>query len=197
MTQLCARSIRVAMTLLLLTGATAVVHSQSSPVKPINITVSPDDHTTYGAVLPNTTIKPETRTEALDIVLQNLSRQSLSNLTVRYCIFAQDVQSQKIAVALQHETPCALLTTASLSLTSAVASIIYTPEHTVTTKQKAIKKGTETTKDTAVKAAGKAFAGYGIQVLQTNLNLVVGQLFSSPDLTNQFKTAFKAAKKTP
>jgi len=183
---------------LLLAGAAVAVRSQSNPVNPIDIKVNVLDHTAYGSVIPNTTIKPETRTEKLDLLIQNTTRQSYANLLVRYCIFDQDIQNQKIAVALQHETPIALPAAAALILTSQVASISYTPNHTIATKPKPTKKGApEAAKETPVKAAGKQFAGYGIQVVQTNLNLVIGQLFSSPDLTNQFNTAFKSAKKAP
>ena len=186
----------LAITALLLTGTAPAVRSQTALVYPISVTASTEDHTTHGAGIPNTTAKPETRTEKLFISLQNTTQQNYSNLTVRYCIFDKDVQSQKIAVALQHELPINLPSLAALILTSQVASITYTPNHEKITKPKPTKKGeTETVKETPVKAAGKEFAGYGVEVRQSTL--AVGQLFSSLDRTNQFTKAFSGTKRNP
>lgn len=219
--RLSSRTVSVAITAFLLAGSAAVVLAQTRPVNPIDITVTPVKRTTYGAVIPQTNVTPETRTEKLKITLQNMTKESYSDLTVRYCIFEQDVQNQKIGVALQHDTPITIPALTTLIITSQVANITYTPTYTpttyttTTTKQKATKKGGPATVTTTpvnaapVNASGKQFAGYGIQVLQTNLvagqyfgplhstNLIVGQLFSSTDLTNQFKAAFKGAKMNP
>ena len=195
---------------MLLTGLARHGNAQTSSPKPLNILVTPEDHTANGPALPNTTVKSETRTEKLNIAVQNTTRQSFTNLILRYCIFDQDVQNQKIAIAQQHETLITLGAFATLAITSQVASLTHTPNHVVSTKQKPAKKGDpEITKETPVKATGKIFAGYGVQVIQPNLvvdsqsslphatNLVVGQLFSTFDLTNQFKAAFGGAKKKP
>ena len=201
-----AQTIRMTSLALLLVGPVTVGQSQTYP---ISVKVSPDDHSANGAAIPNTTVKTETRTEKLEILLQNTTPASYSNLIVRYCIFDQDVQSQKIASALQHETHITLPAFAGLILTSEVARITYAPSHIVTTKSKSTKKGEpETIKETPVKATGKMFSGYGVQILQPDLagpashplhatNLIVGLVFSSWDLTNQFKAAFGGAKKTP
>ena len=185
------RLIRVALTILLLAGTTAVVRSQTSLGNPITIKVNTDNFTTYAST--NKNVKIEMRTEKLEITLQNTTSQSYSDLTLRYCIFDKDVHSQKIAVALQHETPVTLAAHVTLTLTSEVASIIYTPTHsTPSTSQKA------GAKESTVKASGKEFAGYGVEVRQGNqaggqyfgpqhsTAPVLGQLFTSLDLTNQF-----------
>ena len=201
---------RGSLILLLLAGFAPLGKAQTSSLKPLNVLVIPESHTANGPALPNTTVKSEIRTERLNIAVQNTTRQSYTNLVLRYCIFDQDVQNQKIAIAQQHETLLTLAAFATLSITSPVASLAHTPNHVVSTKQKPAKKGDpETIKETPVKATGKVFAGYGVQVIQLNLggdapanplhatNLVVGQLFSTIDLTNQFKAAFSGPKKKP
>ena len=204
------RTVQGALILLLLAGLAPQGRAQTSSTRPLNVLVTPEDHAANGPVLPNTSVKSETRTEKLNIAVQNTTRQSYSILIMRYCIFDQEVQNQKIAVAHQHETLITLPAFATLVITSQVASVSHTPSHVISTKQKAVKKGEpEIVKETPVKATGQIFAGYGVQVIQTNLaldaqshpahlpQLVVGQLFSTLDLTNQFKAAFSGSPKKP
>ena len=182
------RIVGIAASGLLLAGSLAGVLSQTSPA-PINISVN-----TLKRTSAKTAATPETLTEKLEIMLQNPPLQSYSNLTLRYCIFDKDVQSHKIAVAQKNEVAVTLPATAMLTITSEVASIHYTPTHEITVKQHTAKKGEpQPVKETAIKAEGKEFAGYGVEVLQASL--VVGQLFSPLERTNQFNTAFSDSKK--
>jgi hypothetical protein len=181
------RTVGRALIFLVLAAAAPVALSQSSPVNPINLTVNPDDHTAYGSVIPNTSVRPETHTEKLCITLQNTTPQSYSNLTVRYCIFDKDVQSHKIAVARKHETTVSINPLGTLTITSAVASISYTPQHEI-----AIQHPSAKTREKLVKATGKAFAGYGVELLYTNQ--VIGQCFNPLERTNQFNAAFSGSR---
>lgn len=178
---------------LLLAGAAAL--AQAGRMYPINLIVSPDNHIAYGGLIPDSNTRQETRTEKLVMTLQNTTGLSYSNLTVRYCLFAKDVQTQKIAVALKHETPLVIPTVATLTITSAVASITYKPEHELADTIYRINRrgGSELIREAAVKAAGEEFAGYGIEVRQGDL--VIGQSFTSLDRTNEFKAAFSSRKK--
>jgi len=210
MKYLSSRAMRGSLILLLLAGFVPPGQSQTSSLRPLNILVTPEGHTASGPALPNTPVRSEIRTEKLNIAVQNTTRQSYTNLILRYCLFDQDVQNQKIAIVQQHERLITVPSFATLMITSQVASLTHTPSHVISLKQKPAKKGEpETIKETPVKATGKVFAGYGVQVIQTNLvddsqsslapatNLVVGQRFSTLDLTNQFKAAFGGTKKKP
>ena len=202
------RVVGVVIFALLLVGRVAGVLAQASPADPINIAVSTGRHTTYGSIIPFTDGRPEIRTEKLEITLKNTTPESYADLTVRCCIFQKDVQTHKLAVALQHETVISLPAAATLIVTSEVASSTFLPAHNLIVKQRPVRRGDpDVILTTPVKASGNEFAGYGIEVRQNNLaagefygprhstNLVLGQLFSAVDLTNQFKTAFSGARK--
>jgi len=185
------------------------VQAQNSVPLPITVTVTSEKRTTYGAMIPKTNIQPETRTEKLKITLQNLTHENYSDLIVRCCLFAKDVRTEAISVVAQQETPISLPAATTLVITSNFASITYTPQHDIGHKQRPVKKGEpEESFDKVVKAVGQEFVGHGIEVRQTNLaggqffgplhskNIVIGQLFSSLNLTSQFQAAFTGAKKS-
>jgi len=191
------RTVGVASIILLLASTGKVVLAQISPMNPISIQVNADDHKTSS----NSTkhVRIETRTEKLEITLQNTTQQNYSDLTLRYCIFAKDVnkpkkdgQPQPIDTVLRHATPIVIPKLATLTITSEVASITDTPNQDVPANQKSTRRGE---RERLVKASGKEYAGYGVEVLQSNL--IIGQLFSSLDLTDQFTAAFSHARKKP
>ena len=179
-----------------LLAGTAVVLSETNSGNPIDVTVSTDRHTAYNATIAKTSAAPETRTEKLKITLRNTTSQNFTDLMVRYCIFDKEVQNQKIAAALHDEMPVVLPAHATVTVTSKVASITFTPDHMISTVQRPAQHGAPaTTQETPVKALGKESAGYGVEIRQTNTDLVVGQAFSPLERTNQFKTVSFGDKK--
>ena len=197
------RTIGVALTALLLAGSATGARAQAGSANPISVSANALRRSTYGALLPNTEVKPETRSEKLEITLKNTTEERYSNLTVRCCIFEKELQSHKVTVALHQELPIALPGKATVIITSEVARVVFTAAHELTTRQRSLRRGEpDVVTVTPVKAAGQEFAGYGIEVRQANLdlgqlagphhstNLVLGRLFSGRELTNQFAAAF-------
>lgn len=177
------RIVGIAVTALLLASSVGIVWSQTSPVNPITITVSSKKHTASEGTGPHPNLTSEMRTEKLEITLQNTTAQTYSGLTLRYCIFDKDLHTHKIATALQHESTINLPGAATLTITSEVASIKFEANNK---PHPAKKGGTEPAKE-------KEFAGYGVELRQADL--VVGQLFSPLERTNQFSAAFSGTKK--
>lgn len=126
---------------------------------------------------------------SLLIALQNTTRNSYPNLTVRYFLFAHDVRTQKVSLAKKGERTVSLSSVQREEITTEAVKLTHTDPSSGGRRGRGGRTRT-------VHASGQRFEGYGVQVFQDGV--LLAEVFNPPSLKQQAGAAAAApGKKQP
>ncbi len=127
--------------------------------------------------------KTEEQKRFLEIIVTNRTREELTDLSVKWVIFATDLKSNDVTKAGKGDVKASVYPQRNEVITAQTVTMNYTPRHAERSSQSkgkgSNKKGGNTTSKT-VEASGNRYKGWGVQVFQRGT--MVGEAYSTHEL---------------